>query len=194
MNIIQPQYTWANELAKRTNTNYIVLHHTAGSGMSAEAIHQSHLANGWAGIGYHFYVRKDGTVYRGRPIEVAGAHCVNFNSQSVGISAEGNFETEAMNDTQKAAIAEVLRHVLSLYPKAVVVRHRDMNQTACPGANYPFDAIVTLATNAVIIIAGGQMFPGKLIDGVTYAPVRKVAEAVGKTVEWNGTTRTVIIK
>ncbi|MBP9550733.1 MAG: hypothetical protein KBE34_02250, partial [Veillonella sp.] len=34
----------------------------------------SSVKNGWAGIGYHFVIRKDGTIERGRPLSVVGAH------------------------------------------------------------------------------------------------------------------------
>lgn len=55
------------------------------------------------------------------------------------------------------------------------------------------NAPTTADPNAVTIACGGQTFPGVLIDSVTYAPVRKVAEALGKQVGWDGNTRTVTI-
>ena len=43
---------------------YIVIHHTASTAKeTVEQIHNFHINNnGWAGIGYHFYIRKDGTI------------------------------------------------------------------------------------------------------------------------------------
>ncbi len=147
MNIIEEQYVWNGNLVKRNNTDYIILHHVAGSGLTAQDIHMSHIGNGWVGIGYHFCVRKDGTVYRGRPIDTVGAHCQGYNNLSVGICAEGNYQNEIMPEVQKTAIAEVLRYVMGLYPQAQVVGHRVLNATACPGVNYPFDEILALAKN-----------------------------------------------
>ena len=57
MKIINKDFKWASVLSKRSETKYIILHHRAGEG-DVESIHSTHLANGWAGIGYHFYVRK----------------------------------------------------------------------------------------------------------------------------------------
>ena len=65
----------------------VVLHHRAGNG-TVESIHAQHLKNGWAGIGYHFYIRKDGTVYEGRPIAYVGSHCKGNNSCSIGVCLE----------------------------------------------------------------------------------------------------------
>jgi N-acetylmuramoyl-L-alanine amidase len=140
-------YWWAVPLDTRKATNYIILHHVAGSGFTPQQIHQMHIDKGWAGIGYHYYVRKDGTVYRGRPIDKVGAQCQGYNEQSIGICAEGNFETEVMGEAQQNAVASALREALSFYPQAKVVRHSVLNETACPGTNYPFDAIVTLASS-----------------------------------------------
>ena len=67
MQIIDMTYAWAGTLARRSATRRIILHHAAAVTCTAQQIHQWHLANGWSGIGYHFFVRKDGSVYRGRP-------------------------------------------------------------------------------------------------------------------------------
>ena len=81
-------------MTKRTKTNLIVLHHAAAKSCSVQDVHRWHLDRGWSGIGYHFFVRKDGTVWRGRPEDRVGAHTVNYNSRSIGICFEGNFELE----------------------------------------------------------------------------------------------------
>ena len=56
-----------NPLNNRSATNLIVIHHTGNpqdDDLSAVEIHRSQLAQGWAGIGYHFVIRKDGTIER----------------------------------------------------------------------------------------------------------------------------------
>ena len=65
MEILEQTYDWAMPLARRSATRRIILHHAAAVTCTARQIHQWHLANGWAGIGYHFFVRKDGRIYRG---------------------------------------------------------------------------------------------------------------------------------
>ncbi len=141
MKIIEKEYNWNGKLTKRNKTNYIVLHHMAGTG-TANDIHRTHLNNEWIGIGYHFYVRKDGSIYRGRPIDSVGAHTSNYNSQSIGVCFEGNYETETtMPESQIKSGQELIGYLKEMYPNAKVKRHRDFNQTDCPGANFPFDRI-----------------------------------------------------
>lgn len=149
MNIIEERYNWDGRLTTRDATDYIVLHHAAASSAGPQDIHRMHKNNGWAGIGYHFYVRKDGVVYRGRPAFAIGAHCQGYNNISIGICAEGDYqnENEIMPATQKKAIVDMLQYAIRLYPKVKVVGHRNLNATACPGANYPFDEIVRAKQN-----------------------------------------------
>lgn len=141
MNIIEKTYTLNGTLTKRTKTDTIILHHRAGNG-DVESIDRTHKGNGWTCIGYHFYVRKDGSIYRGRQEDTVGAHAYGSNSTSIGICAEGNFETDIMGDAQKQAIIELVNYLKNKYGITKVIRHKDVNATACPGRNYPFDEIV----------------------------------------------------
>ena len=116
---------------------YIVIHHTASTAKeTVEQIHNFHINNnGWAGIGYHFYIRKDGTIYKGRDEKYAGAHCENYNSVSLGICLEGNFEIEKPTEKQLKSLTELLQFLKNKYGNVQVVGHRDLNATACPGKN-----------------------------------------------------------
>lgn len=137
---------------KRAATSEIVLHHTAVTvPQSVEVIHNYYLNrkdDNFIGIGYNFYVRKDGTVWQGRPIWAQGGHCFSHNHKSVGICFEGNFDVEKMNDKQKKAGVELIKYVLSVYPKCKIYKHKQLNNTACPGKNFPFDEIVKSAQSA----------------------------------------------
>lgn len=120
----------------RPTTGSIVLHHAAASG-SVEAIHSAHLNRGWIGIGYHYYVRKDGSIWRGRPEDTVGAHTVGKNYSSVGICFEGNFEVETMTPEQISAGHKLISDIHSRYPGIPISGHRDHDSTACPGKNFP---------------------------------------------------------
>lgn len=142
MKIIETNLQFKGELQKRVKTDYIVLHHAEASKASVEDIHRWHLERGWAGIGYHFYVRKDGSVYRGRPIDTVGAHVQGYNYNSIGVCAEGAYMTETMPETQRQAIIALVRELREIYPQAKIVGHRDLMATKCPGVKYPFQEIV----------------------------------------------------
>ncbi len=147
LKIAEQTYKWNGSLTKRAATKYIILHHRGGNG-DVQSIHMQHIKeNKWVGIGYHFYVRKDGSVYRGRPINVWGAHCINYNDKSVAVCFEGNFENETMSAAQIKAGQELVSYLKGLYPSAEIKKHKDFDSTACPGKKFPFDAIVEGAKN-----------------------------------------------
>lgn len=143
MNIIETNLKF-NSMDTRKLTKRIILHHSGVSVLqSVEIIHNYHKnTQGYAGIGYHFYVRKDGTIYRGRPEDKVGAHAYGANSDSIGICAEGDFNNEIMSEVQKNAIKELVVYLKEKYNVNIVVGHRDTIATSCPGKNYPFDEIV----------------------------------------------------
>jgi len=143
MTIIEEQYAWSRALVNRSKTTLCVIHHEAGHGMTAQQIHKMHRdQNGWAGIGYHFYIRSDGKIYRGRPIKTVGTHTANYNATSVGVCFEGNFEYDELTKAQFKSGVELLTYINELYPEIKFLRHKDLNATACPGARFPFDSMI----------------------------------------------------
>lgn len=151
MNIIETNLEFMS-LSKRDVTNRIILHHTGVSALqSVEVIHNYHKnTNKWAGIGYHFYVRKDGSIYRGRPEEMIGAHAYGANSDSIGICAEGNFNNETMSKEQKNAMKELVAYLKEKYNITKVQNHSDTISTSCPGDNFPLEEIKNAGENKEI--------------------------------------------
>lgn len=128
-------------LENRARTDAIVVHHIGDTNadVSAETVHAWHKANGWSGIGYHFVIRKNGTIERGRPMDTIGAHCYGENAHTVGVNIVGNFETAWPEDAQLDAAARLISAISANYgfapQKNTVFGHRDFNATACPGRN-----------------------------------------------------------
>ncbi len=145
MNIIETNLEFNSNISKRdlSRVKRQILHNSGVSVLqSIEVIHNYHKnTRGWAGIGYHFYVRKDGTIYEGRKVEYVGAHATNNNSDSIGICFEGNFNEETMPDVQKQAGKWLVSYLKEKYNANIVQAHRDVNNTSCPGTNFPFDEI-----------------------------------------------------
>lgn len=143
-----------SSLAPRAVTNKIVIHHTGNSvddDLSAEQIHASHKAQGWVGIGYHFVIRKDGTVELGRPDWTVGAHAYGFNYCSIGLHICGNFNlaepTEAQLNVLPMLIADICEAYGLIASDSVVMGHRDLMATDCPGDNL-YKQIDTIRGNA----------------------------------------------
>lgn len=150
MQVINANLKFNGRLTKRAETQYIVLHHAAASNCSPEDIHSWHLKRGWIGAGYHYLVRKDGTVYSLRPENTVGAHCEGYNSRSIGICCEGNFDVEQMGEKQKTALIELVSSLKKKYLNARIVGHRDLAATNCPGKNYPLAEVKEAAENTWI--------------------------------------------
>ena len=129
-------------LSPRDDTELIVIHHTGNptdDDLSAKEIHTSHLMQGWSGIGYHYVVRKDGSVELGRPYWAKGAHAEGCNWNSIGIHVSGNFEIGEPTTEQIESLAYLVGYVADKYDISItpdhVKGHRDLMPTACPGEN-----------------------------------------------------------
>lgn len=144
MKVTETNLQFNSNYSKMKEVEGIVLHNSGVTVLqSVEVIHNYHKNKGWAGIGYHYYVRKDGSIYRGRTENMAGAHCPGVNSTSIGICAEGNFNEEIMSEVQKQAIIELVKDIKSRYNIKWIKGHREILATSCPGANFPLEEIKT---------------------------------------------------
>lgn len=139
------------DMSTRKSTERIILHHADAKSCSAEDIHRWHLNNGWSGAGYHFLVKKDGTIYRLRPEDKVGAHAYGSNYNSIGICFEGNYMEEDMPDVQKQAGKELVAYLKNKYNITTVQAHRDVCATSCPGDKFPFGEIANSETNNKVI-------------------------------------------
>lgn len=139
--IEETNFHFTEPLLVRPRTDMIVIHHVGipDGDTPAAAIHRAHLANGWAGIGYHYVIRKNGVIERGRPLAVVGAHAYGENYHTVGINVTGNFDKEVPTDAQMKSLTELVTALCRIYHidpgPATIVGHRDVNSTDCPGKN-----------------------------------------------------------
>ena len=129
-------------LKARCITDMIVVHHTGNpqdDDLSAEEINESHQDQGWVGIGYHYVIRKDGTVELGRPVWAIGAHAYDENSHTIGVHVCGNFEIGEPTPAQIESLAMLLANICTDYDlpidRETIVGHRELMPTACPGRN-----------------------------------------------------------
>ncbi|MBQ8698503.1 MAG: N-acetylmuramoyl-L-alanine amidase [Schwartzia sp.] len=132
-----------SEYVKRPATERIVIHHTEIADMelggTAALIHEMHKQNGWAGIGYHYFIRPDGMIEQGRQPPMVGAHAWQNNQDTVGVCVAGNFDRDRPTREQMDAVKELTawlcrRYGLDSGKRGVIVGHRDLNEdTTCPG-------------------------------------------------------------
>lgn len=143
MEIIKKNLKFASKLSKRKSTEKIILHCSAtkeGQNFTVEQIHNMHLRNKWAGIGYNYYIDLNGDIYEGRPEECVGAHTTGYNSVSIGICYCGGLDKKSHpKDTrtpeQIASMIELCKYLHSKYPNATFHGHKEFAAKACPCFN-----------------------------------------------------------
>lgn len=141
VNIVETDLDFNGSFQKRFTTDMVVIHHTGGSDLdaSAEEINQWHKNNGWTGIGYHYVIRKDGTIERGRPEWAIGAHAQGENYHTIGIHLSGDFMQAEPTDAQIESVSMLLANICSDYDipmdRKHIVGHCDLMSTDCPGTN-----------------------------------------------------------
>lgn len=138
--------------------NMIILHYAAtpiDKDFEIESLEASHKARNFSAyinggrrwhIGYHYYIRKDGTIIACRPENVRGCHASGYNAHSIGICYEGgcptsntkgwqNIGLDTRTPAQKASIIKLLKELRKRYPNAPVHGHNEFANKPCPGFN-----------------------------------------------------------
>lgn len=192
---VQGKIKFTKPSEPRNATNKIIIHHAGSAGdISAQEIHRQHLAKGWRGIGYHYVVRYDGTVESGRPENTIGAHAEGHNFDSIGICLAGNIDKQPPIPAQMLSLARLVLDILKRYPRLQVIRHRDVNATACPGKLFPWEEFRKVISGGekvektkILLNALGKKIEldGIIYNGKTYVEARKLFEFEGKKVIWN---------
>lgn len=122
---------------------YLILHCSATRCNRSYTVGQllrDHKARGFRTIGYHFYIRRNGTMTQHRKLLEVGAHCRPFNRCSIGICYEGGLDelgrpADTRTEKQTAQLTELFQILLRIFPHAAIRGHRDMPGTtpkACP--------------------------------------------------------------
>lgn len=155
MQITETNLKFKNALALRRSTNRVIVHHSASGDVSAATIHDWHLNQSWSGIGYHFVIRRNGNIERGRELSAIGSHSgPKGNGDSVGVCLTGNFETGKPTTAQiNSLVWLILKYLEPRYGNFKVIGHRDVMATACPGKNFPWDELRRKLLEGVIDMA-----------------------------------------
>jgi N-acetyl-anhydromuramyl-L-alanine amidase AmpD len=118
-----------------TDIKYIVIHCSAtrASGdIGFKEINQWHISRGWSGCGYHFIVKRDGTLEVGRDQDKVGAHTKGHNRVSWGICLVGGLDEEGnpennFTSSQLNTLRLIIGGLKNIAPSAEVLGHRDLS-------------------------------------------------------------------
>jgi N-acetylmuramoyl-L-alanine amidase len=115
--------------------NLIVIHCSAtreDRTLTPDDLELQHRRRGFNGTGYHYYIRKDGTVCLTRAVERIGAHVKGFNSESIGICYEGGLDcrghpADTRTPEQHTVLRLLVRQLKERFPGCRVCGHRDLS-------------------------------------------------------------------
>lgn len=129
-----------------SDISMVVVHHSATREGSPEAFARYHVeTNGWPGIGYHYVIARDGTVYKTNKASTVSYHASGYNARSIGVCLVGNFDQERPPAEQMEALVELVRGLMAAFavPVERVIGHREVPGTrkSCPGRNVDMDAL-----------------------------------------------------
>jgi len=128
------------EAVRMRLVNEIIIHCSAvkpNQTSSAKQIDAWHRNLGWNGIGYHYVVRRDGTIEVGRKLSQIGAHCKGHNAHSIGVCYEGGLDADGKpadtrTEAQKVSLLRVLKQLKTKFPSATIRGHCDFSTKSCP--------------------------------------------------------------
>jgi len=158
----------------------------------------------------HIFIDKDSATMI-IPLDERAYHAGNsfYNSHYIGIELciekDGSFHPNTVK--QAIAIGAHLCKTYKLNPLVDNIRHFDVTGKICPKPWVDSPALFTAFKNDVKRTMAGEVYEkvniydksgkkiaeGELRDGVTWVPLRVVAESTGATVNYNAVTKTVTI-
>ncbi len=151
-----PRSRWAssgpdvNDINPMLPVKYLTIHHEGWEPFTAvdfgdtaariERVRVGHSeGRGYADIGYHFIIDREGRIWEGRSLKFQGAHVKHHNEGNIGIMCLGNFEEQSPTPKQLAGLNKQVRVVMARYKISVkrVYTHQEWADasTLCPGRN-----------------------------------------------------------
>jgi archaellum component FlaC len=123
--------------------------------IGSEEINAIHIEAGLDGIGYHYVIRRDGSLQRGRPVNIQGEHAspLSFDEKSLGVvfigginvptgtpNSENFLSAQSLTRAQLNTFDHFCRAIYRVYPGISILGHNDIDDTGeniDPGFDVP---------------------------------------------------------
>ena len=130
------------------------------------------------GIGYHYIIKRNGVIERGRPINVVGAHALGHNKYSIGIAFVAGYNCnsgttnpnrhlspESITQSQFNAFDRWVQAFYSVWPGGQAFGHNDTDPTrkSDPGFDVSEYVRVKFGKENVIAANQGPLSPAQLV-------------------------------
>ena len=87
-------------------------------------------------VGYHFVIRRNGLIEKGRDVGDTGAHVRGYNLNSIGICWVGGTKNGKAFDNrttkQKKSMFKLIRALIIVFDIERILGHRNVGNTECP--------------------------------------------------------------
>ena len=118
----------------------LIIHCSAtpeGRTVTVAEIDKWHRDKGYNGIGYHYVIGLNGEVWKGRDINLIGAHTQGYNSNSIGVCYIGGCDKsmkakDTRTASQKVALLNLVKDLKKQFPTAIIHGHNEFAAKACP--------------------------------------------------------------
>ena len=132
-------------MTPRTKTDMIVIHCSATPAdmdIGVEKIKHWHVVeNGWDDVGYHYVIKRDGTLETGRDESMVGSHARAVNGTSIGIcliggsNKSGDWENNFLPE-QFDTLEQLISTLQDKYDIKKIIGHYEVDdKKKCPSFN-----------------------------------------------------------
>lgn len=126
-----------NKPQRKVNKVYI---HCSASDVKAhdniEAIREWHIQdNKWSDVGYHYFIRKDGTIEEGRGLEIIPSAQKGHNTGSIAICLSG-LDIDLFRQKQLESLVNLCKEINKVYSKITFHGHCEVSNKECPVFDY----------------------------------------------------------
>lgn len=137
----------------------------------AEEVNRWHLANGWAGVGYHFLVDKEGQVVTGRPLDLVPSAQLGKDGRgnlgTIAISTHGGWSfTAAGLQATKALCAAIAADYADQGGTVTFHGHCEIDPRPCPVYSYK----TLLGLNPAGIMGAATEVPAEIVAACARNP------------------------
>jgi N-acetylmuramoyl-L-alanine amidase len=124
----------------------LVVHWTetpTNKNIGSEELNDLHIAFGLDGLGYHYVIRRDGTLQRGRPVNIVGQHSPtnNHDERSIGIVFVGGINApsgtpnldsfisaQSLTRSQLNTFDHMCRAFYAVFPGGQIIGHSEIDE------------------------------------------------------------------
>lgn len=121
---------------------HLIIHHTATNNMGIQDIAEMHIKErSWPGIAYHIIIEPSGVIFQVNNFETTSYHCEGYNSRSISICFNADLENSKMSGLAFEASRSVLLSFALNFKELIILPHKSVKPTLCPGQNSRFDEL-----------------------------------------------------